>query len=182
MNRDPVLHLLGVARKAGRLELGEEPVGALCRARQAKLLLLATDAAPNTRRRCIHFSQAGNAPWLELPFTKEELGFSLGRGSCAMLALSDAGLAASLAKSLARRDPKYSQTALPLQEKAAKALQRQRERRRHEKKLQAAGKKPWAPPPAPPKKPPDPEKPAPRRGKKPGPVGRHLSGKLRHNP
>ena len=40
MANDPILHLLGLAKKAGRLEVGEEPVGALCRARQAKLVLL----------------------------------------------------------------------------------------------------------------------------------------------
>lgn len=36
MPNDPILHLLGLARKAGRLEIGEEPVGAVCRARQAR--------------------------------------------------------------------------------------------------------------------------------------------------
>ena len=41
MPNDPILHMLGLARKAGRLEIGEEPVGAACRARQAKLVLLA---------------------------------------------------------------------------------------------------------------------------------------------
>ncbi len=32
MPNDPILHLLGLARKAGKIELGEEPVGAACRA------------------------------------------------------------------------------------------------------------------------------------------------------
>ena len=48
MPHDPILHLLGLARKAGKLELGEEPVGALCRARHARLVLLADNAAPTT--------------------------------------------------------------------------------------------------------------------------------------
>ena len=43
MPNDPILHLLGLARKAGQLEIGEEPVGAVCRARQARLVLLASD-------------------------------------------------------------------------------------------------------------------------------------------
>ena len=30
------LSLLGLARKAGRIEIGEEPVGAACRARRAR--------------------------------------------------------------------------------------------------------------------------------------------------
>ena len=67
MANDPILHLLGLAKKAGRLEIGEEPVGALCRARHARLILLASDAAPNTRRRCAHFGEIGNVLWLELP-------------------------------------------------------------------------------------------------------------------
>ena len=37
MPHDPVLHMLGLARKAGKLELGEEPVGAVCRAHHARL-------------------------------------------------------------------------------------------------------------------------------------------------
>ena len=41
MPHDPILHLLGLAKKAGRLEIGEEPVGAAARAHQARVLLLA---------------------------------------------------------------------------------------------------------------------------------------------
>ena len=85
--------------------------------------------------------------WLELPFTKEELGFHLGRGSCAMLALTDAGLAASVADKLALRDPdRYGPAAQQLREKADRTLQRQKERRQHEKNLRQGKHKPWAPP------------------------------------
>ena len=42
---DSVLHLIGIARKAGRLEIGEEPVGAAARARQARLIRLPTQKA-----------------------------------------------------------------------------------------------------------------------------------------
>ena len=148
MANDPILHLLGLARKAGRLEIGEEPVGSACRARHARLVLLASDAAPNTRRRCAHFGQAGNVLWLELPFSKAELGFLLGRGSCAMLALTDAGFAASVAEKLALRDPdRYGPAAEQLRVKADRVLQRQQERRQHEKNLRQGRHKPWAPPP-----------------------------------
>ena len=47
---DSVLHLLGIARKAGRVEVGEEPVGAAARAHQAKLILTACDGADNSLR------------------------------------------------------------------------------------------------------------------------------------
>ena len=98
---DNVLHLLGIARKAGRVEVGEEPVGASARARQARLILVASDAADNSARRAAHFAQAGKAPWFRVPYTKGELGGTVGRASCAMLALTDVGLAAALLARLA---------------------------------------------------------------------------------
>lgn len=202
MSNDPVLHLLGLARKAGRLELGEEPVGAVCRAKQAKLVLLAADAASNTYRRAAHFGEAGNVLWLELPFTKAELGLALGRGSCAMLALTDVGFASSLVQKLSARDPaKYGPAAEQLKVKADRALQRQREKRQHEKNLREGKKKPWAVPApakenAPPVKQSKPARGASPSGQrrdasrparpggphKPGPGGRKLSGKFRHHP
>lgn len=215
MANDPILHLLGLAKKAGRLEIGEEPVGALCRARHARLILLASDAAPNTRRRCAHFGEIGNVLWLELPATKAELGFCLGRTSCAMLALSDAGFAASIVEKLsAQNQERYGPAAQQLRTKADRMLQRQREKRQHEKNLRQGKHKPWAPPPQPkqeqtakdsksqggpdrkksrPARPTKPHRPGdtashaktgsarPSRSSKPGPGGRRLTGKFRHD-
>ena len=136
MPNDPILHLLGLAKKAGKLELGEEPGGALCRALHARLGLLAGNAAPHTYRRAAHFGESGNVLWLALPHTKEELGFLFGRGSVAIMALADAGLAATLVDKLAAMDPeRYSPAAEQLRVKADKMLQRQREKRQHEKNL-----------------------------------------------
>lgn len=177
MPNDPILHLLGLAKKASRLEIGEEPAGAVCRARQAKLLLLAADAAPNTRRRAAHFGEAGNVLWLEVPFAKDQLGLILGRSSCAMLALTDAGFSAAVAEKLAARDPdKYGPAAQQLRQKADRVLQRQKEQRQHEKNLRQGKQKPWAPPP-----PGEETGPPARRSKSPasGPGGRRLTGRFR---
>lgn len=175
---DSILHLLGLARKAARLEIGEEPVGAVCRARQAKLVLIASDAAPNTFRRAAHFGEAGNVLWLALPQTKDELGFALGRGSVAMLALTDIGFASTIVKKLAAANPdKYGAAAASLDVKATKALQRQKEQRQHEKNLKQGKRKPWAPPPPKAEETPKPVKtPA---AKKAGPSGRKLTGSFK---
>ena len=139
-----ILSLIGLSKKAGRLEVGEEPVGAAARARHAKLLLVASDAAANTRRRCSHFAEAGAVPWAELPFTKEELGGTVGRSSCALVAVTDIGFASSLAAKLSALNPeRYGDLAT----KAQKALQRQKEQRQHEKNLREGKRKPWAAPP-----------------------------------
>lgn len=174
MPDDPILHLLGLAKKAGRLEIGEEPAGAACRARHARLLLLASDAAPNTCRRAAHFGEAGNVLWLDLPFSKSELGAILGRTSCAMLALNDAGFSAAIAEKLAARDPdKYGPAAAQLRARADRVLQRQKEQRQHEKNLRRGKRKPWAAPP-PPK-----EEAPPRRGRSGPPKARRQSGEIR---
>ena len=145
---DNALRLLGLAKKAGRLEIGEEPVGAAARARKAKMLILACDAAANTVRRAAHFGEAGNVLFLISPYSKAQLGQAVGRASCAMLAFTDPGFAASFTEKLAAQDPeRYSPAALSAGERAAKALERQRDQRRHEKNLERGKKKPWAPPP-----------------------------------
>ena len=143
-----MLHLLGIARKAGRVEVGEEPVGAAARGRQAKVILTAADGADNSLRRAAHFAEAGKIPCLPTPYTKGELGGAVGRSACTMLALTDIGLASAVAEKLAQADPeRCAAGAEELREKAGKALQRQKEQRAHEKKLQRKAQKPWAPPP-----------------------------------
>ena len=163
MANDPILHLLGLAKKAGRLEIARLQPPAMyqpsmpCivsrRAHQARVLLLAADAAPNTVRRAAHFGEAGGALWLQMPFTKAELGEQLGRSSCAMLAVTDFGFAAALAEKLAARDEeRYGPAAQQLRAKADRALMRQREKRQHEKNMRQGKHKPWAAPPSRPSK------------------------------
>lgn len=146
MNRN-LLSLVGLAKKAGKLEIGEEPVGGAARAGQAKLIIVAEDAAENTARRASHFAEAGHVKCLTVPFTKAELGAVLGRSSCAMAAFTDAGFAAGLVSKLSALDPeRYGEAAGQLEAKAQKVLQRQREQRAHEKNLREGKRKPWAAP------------------------------------
>ncbi len=82
---DNTLMLLGLAKRAARLEVGEEPVGAAARAREARLIVVARDAAENTYRRVRHFADAGGTLWVSVPYTKEELGGAVGRTGCGLL-------------------------------------------------------------------------------------------------
>lgn len=132
--------LLGIARKAGKLELGEEGVSAAAKAHRARAILLAADAGERT---CRHAQGmvTGNCPLLPVPLTKAELGAAAGRGPCAVLALTDVGLANAAAKKLEGLDPEVRQH---LEHKAAKTLRRRRETRQREREAQHS--KPWAPP------------------------------------
>lgn len=139
-----LMGLLGIARKAGKTEVGEESAAAAAKAHKARVLLLASDAGDRTRRHAENLSQEGNCPLLPVPLTKAELGGALGRGSCAILALTDIGLANAAVKKLEAVDPEVRQK---LDRKAEKTLRRRRETRQREKEAQAARRKPWAAPP-----------------------------------
>ena len=137
-----ILSMLGLAKKAGRLEIGEEPVGAAARARDARLILLASDAADNTLRRARHFAEAGACLLTQIPATKDELGSAVGRTSCAMLAVTDIGFADAVAKKLAALDEaKYGALSEKLSVKAARAEERKKEQKRHDKNLRTGKKR-----------------------------------------
>ena len=143
MDSHNILSLLGLALRGGNLAVGEEPVEAVARARDARVLLLASDAAPNTRRRTEHFAQAGQCLWLQLPFTKAELGKAVGRSSAAIVAVTDIGLANAVVRRLADLDPaRYDEAAARLELKAKRAAERRAELLAHEKNLRQGKRKP----------------------------------------
>ena len=122
---DNTLRMIGLALRAGRLEAGEEPVGQACREKDCRLILAAADAAGGSLRRVQRFAEEGACLWLTLPYTKEELGGALGRGTCAMAAVTDLGLAEGIVQKLAAQDPeRYSETAQRLQITAQRAARR----------------------------------------------------------
>ena len=143
MDSNRILSLLGLALRGGNLVVGEEPVEAVARARDARVLLLASDAADNTRRRVEHFAEAGACLWLRIPFTKAELGRAVGRSSAAVTAVTDIGLANTIVHRLAELDPvKYDEAAAKLELKAKRAAERRAEQLAHEKNLRNGKRKP----------------------------------------
>ena len=143
MDSNRILSLLGLALRGGNLAVGEEPVEAVARARDARVLLLASDAADNTCRRVEHFAEAGQCLWLRIPFTKAELGRAVGRSSAAVTAVTDIGLANTIVHRLAELDPvKYDEAAAKLELKAKRAAERRAEQLAHEKNLRNGKRKP----------------------------------------
>ena len=138
---DKLLNLIGLAQKAGRLAVGEEPTGAAARARDARLILVAADAAENSVRRVRHFADAGQCLWCRIAADKDELGRAVGRSSCAMLAVMDIGFAEAIAKKLAEGDERFAETAQRLSVKAQRAAERRREAEAHEKNIRTGKKK-----------------------------------------
>lgn len=132
MSGNNILSLLGLALRGGRLAVGEEPAALAAKTGQARLLLAASDAAGNTLRRMEHLAQEGHCLYLSLPFSKAELGGALGRGSAAIAALTDTGLAAAVTERLAALDPeRYAEAAARMDLKRRRAKERQEAPRRN---------------------------------------------------
>ena len=124
--------LLGIAKKAGLLEIGDESVGQAARAKKAKVILSAIDASDRSKRQARNYAEQCDAIPLVLPSTKEELSTIIGRGSPGMVAILDIGIATKYVSMLAALDPEqYSEAAGRLAEKATRVRQRQKEALTH---------------------------------------------------
>ena len=137
---DKALNYLGLARKAGLAELGEEPVGGAARALHARLVIVASDASDHTWRRAMSFVAGTKQQVLRVPFTKDQLGFAIGRQELAIAAFTDAALAASFVKALPQTE-KTAQVLDSLKEKVRQVKQRQKEAKAHQKNVRMGKKK-----------------------------------------
>ena len=137
---DRALNYLSLARKGGMAELGEEPVGAITRTGKGYLVVVASDASDHTWRRAKSFVAGTNQQCIRLKFTKEELGFVVGRTSLAIAAITDAPLALALVKSLGEPE-KYKDALAALEEKTQKLKKRQAEAKAHQKNVRMGKKK-----------------------------------------
>ena len=129
------LNYIGLAKKAGAVEIGETDAGAAIRAGKGRVLALAADASDNAKHRAENFIHGTQTPLITLPFTKEELSRITGVSGCSMAAFTDIGLASAFLSALAEDEPSFGETAALLAQKNSKAQQRKREALAHEKKL-----------------------------------------------
>ena len=137
---DKALNYLSLARKGGMAELGEEPVGAISRTGKAYVILVASDASDHTWRRAKSFAAGTEQQCVRVKFTKDELGFVVGRTALAIAAITDAPLALALVKALG--EPEKNKEALAaLEEKVQKLKKRQSEAKSHQRNVRMGKKK-----------------------------------------
>ena len=108
---DKALNFLGICKKAGKLLMGEDGVSGAARNGEAALIMTASDTASNTTKKALNLSELGRVPHVRLPWDKDTLGELLNKRVCAILALTDRGLAAAFLKKLAEQAPEYGATA-----------------------------------------------------------------------
>jgi len=147
LNRE--LSLLGLASKAGKLAIGDEAVSDVIRHGKARLVVIASDAADNTKRRFEIDPGEYHCKRVEIPATKAELGGALGRSTCAVCALCDIGFAASFLRILTNAYPEDAQLKEmyeKINSRAEEINDARREKRREEKAQERQNSKPWAAP------------------------------------
>lgn len=121
------LGYIGIAKKAGAIEIGETNSGSAVRAGSARLLVLAADSSDNARSRAENFVYGRKTPLVRLPFTKSELSDITGVNGCSMAAFTDIGLAAAFLSELAKDFSEYEQTAAALAAENEKLKKRKQE-------------------------------------------------------
>ena len=135
---DKALNYLALGRKGSLVELGEEPVGAAARAGKAYLIVVASDAGDHSWRRAKSYAAGTQQQCIRVKFTKDELGFAIGRTSLAMAAFTDAALALAFAKSLEGVQPEVLRS---LDDKARRIKNRQKEAKAHQRNVRMGKKK-----------------------------------------
>lgn len=126
--KEKILKFLGLMRRANALQVGENNAGEAVRGGKAKLLLLASDASENAKKRAESFVGGRSCLLLELPFTKEELSSALGLGGCSMAAVTELGFANALIKRLQELSPEtYAETAAEVSRRFSRAERRKSE-------------------------------------------------------
>jgi len=129
---DKALNYMALARKAGRIELGEEPVGSAARAQHARLILVASDASDHTWRRAQSFVAGTGQVCVRVPYDKDAMGQAIGRTSLAIAAFTDPALALAFIKALPEQE-KYAEALENLSRRTQRIRQRQAEEKAHQR-------------------------------------------------
>ena len=137
---DKALNYLALAKKGRLIELGEEPVGAITRAVKGRLVIVASDASDHTWRRAKSFVAGTDQQCLRVPFSKEELGFVVGRTSLAIAAFTDVAMALAFVKALPDQEM-VKEVRETLDAKSRKLRQRKDEAKAHERNVRLGKKK-----------------------------------------
>ena len=86
---------LGWAQKAGKIVSGDFAVRGALKSGTVKLLVVAMDTAPNSKKELCYLAAQAQVPVLEL-LTRWELGSAIGKGQRAAVAITDSNFASML--------------------------------------------------------------------------------------
>jgi ribosomal protein L7Ae-like RNA K-turn-binding protein len=89
------LNLLGLAMRAGKVITGEEPVLQAVRNGHVSMVILSTDAGPNTKKKVSDKCAFYRVPLIQIG-TRQELGRALGKAERVVIAVTDPGFSQAI--------------------------------------------------------------------------------------
>ena len=98
-NKDRVLSMLGLATRSGNVASGGFATEEAVKRGKAYLVIIATDASDNTRKKFVNSCKFYRVP-CEYYSVKETLGHAIGKEERSCLAVTDEGFANSIRKHL----------------------------------------------------------------------------------
>ncbi len=127
------LSMLGMARKAGAVVIGEEAVTEGVLEHKIRLILVASDAGDTTAER-ISRLESDKLPVIPLNEDKQTLGAAVGFAKVAAVGICDLGFAAAIAAKLGGDNPRAKSVSEGLSQRQNKALRRKADTVKHGKK------------------------------------------------
>lgn len=97
MANNNVAFALGLAQKAGKVASGDFAVRSALKSGKAKLLIVAEDAAPNSKKDMYYLAEVAGVEVIEL-LTRDELGYAIGKAKRTALVITDNNFAKMLKK------------------------------------------------------------------------------------
>lgn len=97
MANNNVAFALGLAQKAGKVASGDFAVRSALKSGKAKLLVVAEDAAPNSKKDMYYLAEVAGVEVIEL-LTRDELGYAIGKAKRTALVITDNNFAKMLKK------------------------------------------------------------------------------------
>lgn len=98
--QDKALGMLGLARRAGKLQTGEETVSGMLAEKHARLTVLAQDAGDAVARKIRGLAVGTRQRVLTIPYDKLTLGAALGRPVVSVAAFADVSMALAFVRAL----------------------------------------------------------------------------------
>lgn len=129
---DKTLGLLGIARRGGLIELGEDAVSGACRDNHARLVIVASDAGDSVSHRAEYLTRGGKIPMMRVDYDKATLGGAVGRNVCPIAALTDVRLALAVVETMPTPPAAIVET---LSRGAERVAKRRREEKAHARNL-----------------------------------------------
>lgn len=94
---DPILSLLGLCRRAGRMSIGCDPVKSSILKGETRLVLFAGDISRNTEKDIMYLIEEYHKDLIRLNSTKDEIGTALGKYA-SVVSINDTGFAKKIKK------------------------------------------------------------------------------------